>query len=97
MMEANARQKELEATKSHILVELRQLVYQCDQTMKAVGFKTNLLQSTLSVNEPTIGAPTRSDPFLLASIMLSLFVDEKRLHGKILLGTSGHFTTVLPV
>lgn len=92
-MEANARQKELETTKSHILVELRQLVYQCDQTMKAVGFKTNLLQSILSENEQT----TRSDAFLLASIMLSLFVDEKRLLSKILLDLSGYLTTVLPV
>lgn len=92
-MEANARQKELEATKSHILVELRQLVYQCDQTMKAVGFKTNLLQSIVSENEQT----TRSDAFLLASIMLSLFVDEKRLLSKILLDLSGYLTTVLPV
>jgi len=38
-MDANARQRELETTKSNILVELRQLVYQCDQTMKAVGLK----------------------------------------------------------
>lgn len=37
MNEANARQKELENTKSKVLVELRQLVYQCDQTMKAVS------------------------------------------------------------
>ena len=37
VMEANARQKDLENTKSNILVELRQLVYQCDMTMKAVG------------------------------------------------------------
>ena len=35
--EANARQKELEATKAKILVELRQLIYQCDMTMKAVS------------------------------------------------------------
>ena len=35
--EANARQRDLENTKSNILVELRQLVYQCDQTMKAVS------------------------------------------------------------
>ncbi|XP_022783063.1 rho GTPase-activating protein 45-like isoform X2 [Stylophora pistillata] len=34
--EANARQRELENTKANILVELRQLVYQCDMTMKAV-------------------------------------------------------------
>jgi len=36
--EANARQRELENTKSNVLVELRQLVYQCDMTMKAVRF-----------------------------------------------------------
>ena len=35
--EANARQRELENTKSKVLLELRQLVYQCDQTMKAVS------------------------------------------------------------
>ena len=36
VVDANARQKELENTKASILVELRQLVYQCDMTMKAV-------------------------------------------------------------
>ena len=56
VMEANARQRELETTKSNILVELRQLVYQCDQTMKAVSFKSNLFHSILSVNESTIAA-----------------------------------------
>ena len=36
--DANARQRELECKKSKVLVELRQLVYQCDMTMKAVSF-----------------------------------------------------------
>ncbi|KAK3731062.1 hypothetical protein QZH41_019222, partial [Actinostola sp. cb2023] len=36
VIEANVRQRELLKTKSHVLVELRQLIYQCDQTMKAV-------------------------------------------------------------
>lgn len=35
--EANVRQLELVKTKKHVLVELRQLIYQCDQTMKAVS------------------------------------------------------------
>ena len=38
--EANGRQRELENTKAKILVELRQLVYQCDMTMKAVSFES---------------------------------------------------------
>jgi len=37
VIEANVRQRELLKTKSHVLVELRQLIYQCDQTMKAVS------------------------------------------------------------
>ena len=40
--EANTRQKELEAVKSQVLVELRQQVYQCDQTMKAVSTAAHL-------------------------------------------------------
>lgn len=40
VQEANARQRELESTKSKVLVELRQLVYQCDMTMKAVSVLT---------------------------------------------------------
>lgn len=41
VQEANARQRELESTKSKVLVELRQLVYQCDMTMKAVSALTS--------------------------------------------------------
>ncbi|KAL9950291.1 hypothetical protein ACROYT_G042770 [Oculina patagonica] len=62
--EANARQQELEKTKANILVELRQLVYQCDQTMKAVTCNyfqmMNALASCAPVQFQTLAESSRN-------------------------------------
>lgn len=52
VQEANARQRELESTKSKVLVELRQLVYQCDMTMKAVTCNYFQMMNTLASPSP---------------------------------------------
>lgn len=50
--DANARQRELECKKSKVLVELRQLVYQCDMTMKAVTCNYFQMMNTLASPAP---------------------------------------------
>ncbi|EDO48213.1 predicted protein, partial [Nematostella vectensis] len=50
--EATVRQHELEKTKSHVLLELRQLVYQCDMTMKAVTCNYFQMMNDLAAPAP---------------------------------------------
>ncbi|XP_055945774.1 rho GTPase-activating protein 45-like isoform X3 [Argiope bruennichi] len=52
ILEANERQLALEKMKCEVLQQVRELVYQCDQTMKAVTVGYFQLQSTLSAQAP---------------------------------------------
>lgn len=52
IIEANQRQQELEKVKSEVLQQVRELIYQCDQTMKAVTVGYFQLQHTVSAPAP---------------------------------------------
>ncbi|GFY76759.1 rho GTPase-activating protein 45 [Trichonephila inaurata madagascariensis] len=52
ILEANERQLALEKMKCEVLQRVRELIYQCDQTMKAVTVGYFQLQSTLSAQAP---------------------------------------------
>ncbi|XP_054718657.1 rho GTPase-activating protein 45-like isoform X2 [Uloborus diversus] len=52
VLEANERQLALEKVKGEVLQQVRELIYQCDQTMKAVTVGYFQLQSTLSAHAP---------------------------------------------
>ncbi|GIY92572.1 rho GTPase-activating protein 45, partial [Caerostris extrusa] len=52
ILEANERQLSLEKMKCEVLQQVRELIYQCDQTMKAVTVGYFQLQSTLSAHAP---------------------------------------------
>ncbi|XP_023933101.1 rho GTPase-activating protein 45 [Lingula anatina] len=52
VVEANTRQQDLEKGKGEILTQIRELIYQCDQTMKAVTVGYFQLQHTLSAPAP---------------------------------------------
>ncbi|XP_035220982.1 rho GTPase-activating protein 45-like isoform X2 [Stegodyphus dumicola] len=52
VLEANERQLALEKIKGEVLQQVRELIYQCDQTMKAVTVGYFQLQSTLAAHAP---------------------------------------------
>ncbi|XP_042903775.1 rho GTPase-activating protein 45 isoform X2 [Parasteatoda tepidariorum] len=52
ILDANERQLSLEKIKCEVLQQVRELIYQCDQTMKAVTVGYFQLQSTLSAHAP---------------------------------------------
>ncbi|XP_033636415.1 rho GTPase-activating protein 45-like isoform X2 [Asterias rubens] len=52
IVEANAKRLDMAAVKKELLVKLRELIYQCDQTMKAVTVSYFQLQHSLSAPAP---------------------------------------------
>ncbi|XP_077981086.1 rho GTPase-activating protein 45-like isoform X2 [Glandiceps talaboti] len=52
VVEANNKQRELEDTKKKLVIQLRELIYQCDQTMKAVTVGYFQLMHSLSAPAP---------------------------------------------
>nr|XP_006813177.1 PREDICTED: rho GTPase-activating protein 29-like [Saccoglossus kowalevskii] len=52
VFEANRKQGEMEDTKRDLIVQLRELIYQCDQTMKAVTVGYFQLMNSLSAPAP---------------------------------------------
>ena len=58
--EANERHSQLLRVKAQVLQQVRELMLQCDQTMKAVTVSYFQLQHTYSAPAPVLVAPLRT-------------------------------------